>query len=52
VIMFTGRGNEDIAVRAMKAGLDDYVLKSPDQAGRLPAAVQMTLEQARQTPGV
>jgi len=23
VIMFTGRGNEDIAVRAMKAGLDD-----------------------------
>jgi len=48
VIMFTGRGNEDIAVRAMKAGLDDYVLKSPDQSGRLPAAVQMTLEQARQ----
>src|SRR5258708_2922122 len=48
VIMFTGRGNEDIAVRAMKAGLDDYVLKSPDQTGRLPAAVQMTLEQNKQ----
>jgi PAS domain S-box-containing protein len=48
VIMFTGRGNEDIAVRAMKAGLDDYVLKSPEQAGRLSAAVQMTLEQAKQ----
>ena len=48
VIMFTDRGNEDIAVRAMKAGLDDYVLKSPDQTGRLLAAVQMTLEQAKQ----
>jgi PAS domain S-box-containing protein len=48
VIMFTGSGNEDIAVRAMKAGLDDYVLKSPDQAGRLLAAVQTTLEQTRQ----
>ncbi len=48
VIMFTGRGNEDIAVRAMKAGLDDYVLKSADHTGRLLAAVQMTLEQNKQ----
>src|SRR5690242_18339070 len=27
-IMFTGTGNEEIAVRAIKAGFDDYVVKS------------------------
>ncbi len=48
VIMFTGRGNEEIAVRAMKAGLDDYVLKTPDHTGRLRSAVQMALEHAKQ----
>src|ERR1041385_983575 len=35
VIMFTGSGSEEIAVQAMKAGLDDYVLKSPRQYVRL-----------------
>jgi PAS domain S-box-containing protein/putative nucleotidyltransferase with HDIG domain len=39
VIMFTGTGNEEIAVDAMKAGLDDYVIKSPKHFVRLPAAV-------------
>lgn len=29
VIMFTGAGNEEIAVEAMQTGLDDYVLKAP-----------------------
>ena len=29
VVMFTGTGNETIAVELMKAGLDDYVVKSP-----------------------
>jgi PAS domain S-box-containing protein len=48
VIMFTGSGNEEIAVQAMKAGLDDYVLKSPRHYARLPAAVHMALERARQ----
>src|SRR5687767_11515030 len=28
VVMFTGTGSEEIAVEAMKAGLDDYVIKS------------------------
>src|SRR3954471_11944 len=27
-IMFTGTGNEEVAVRAIKAGFDDYVVKS------------------------
>ncbi len=46
VIMFTGTGSEEIAVEAMKAGLDDYVLKAPKHIVRLPAAIRMALEQA------
>lgn len=46
VIMFTGTGNEEVAVEAMKAGLDDYVLKEPNRFIRLPAAVQVALERA------
>ena len=48
VIMFTGSGSEEIAVRAMKAGLDDYVLKSPRHYVRLVAAAHMALQRARQ----
>jgi DNA-binding NtrC family response regulator len=29
VIMFTDSGNQEIAVEAMKTGLDDYIIKSP-----------------------
>jgi len=48
VIMFTGTGTEEIAVQAMKAGLDDYVLKSPKHYARLPAAAVMALDRAKQ----
>ena len=48
VIMFTGTGSEEIAVQAMKAGLDDYVLKSPKHYARLPAAAMMALDRAIQ----
>jgi PAS domain S-box-containing protein/putative nucleotidyltransferase with HDIG domain len=44
VIMFTGTGNEEIAVDAMKAGLDDYVIKSPKHFVRLPAAVRSVVD--------
>ena len=44
VIMFTGTGNEEIAVDAMKAGLDDYVIKSPKHFVRLPAAVRTVVD--------
>lgn len=45
VIMFTGTGSEEIAVEAMKSGLDDYVLKtSRTGEGRLRAAVQKALK--------
>lgn len=48
VVMFTNSGNEEVAVEAMKAGLSDYVLKSPKHYFRLPGAVRVALEQAQQ----
>ncbi|WP_414568890.1 response regulator [Nostoc sp. CCY 9925] len=44
VIMFTNTGSEEIAVEAMKSGLDDYVLKSPNRYIRIPSAVRVALE--------
>ena len=44
VIMFTGTGNEEVAVAAMKAGLDDYVIKSPKHFVRLPTAVRSVVD--------
>jgi len=44
VLMFTGTGSEEIAVEAMKKGLDDYILKSPKHFIRLRAAVRSALE--------
>ena len=48
VIMFTGTGNQEIAVEALKNGLDDYVVKSPWHFKRLPAAVRAAFDKARQ----
>lgn len=48
VVMFTGTGSEEIAVEAMKAGLSDYVLKSPTHYARLPGAAQRALQMAKQ----
>ncbi|WP_338766480.1 response regulator [Massilia sp. METH4] len=39
VIMFTGSGNEEVAVEAMKEGLDDYITKTPRHYPRVPYAV-------------
>jgi len=44
VIMFTNTGNEEVAVEAMKAGLDDYVLNSPKYFARLRAATRSAVE--------
>jgi signal transduction histidine kinase len=46
VIMFTGTGNEELAVEAMKSGLDDYVIKSPKHYIRLAAAARTALQKA------
>ncbi|HEB69430.1 MAG TPA: PAS domain-containing hybrid sensor histidine kinase/response regulator [Desulfobulbus sp.] len=43
IIMFTGTGSQEVAVEAMKNGLDDYVIKSPHHFARLSAAVRSAL---------
>lgn len=48
VVMFTGTGSEEIAVEAMKAGLDDYVLKSPKHYARLPSVARLALKVSQQ----
>jgi len=47
VIIVTGSGSEEIAVEAMKHGAADYVVKNPQQVGRLPAAIRAVLAAAR-----
>jgi PAS domain S-box-containing protein len=44
-ILFTGSTNEETAVRCIKAGANDYVIK--EHMARLPFAVKEVLEQAR-----
>lgn len=46
VIMFTNTGNQEIAVEAMKSGLDDYIIKDLNRYIRLPASVRLALERA------
>ena len=47
VVMFTNSGDETTAVELMKAGLDDYVVKSARQLPRLRASMKIALEGAR-----
>jgi DNA-binding NarL/FixJ family response regulator len=46
VIMFTGTGNEEVAVQAMKHGLDDYIIKSVKHLVRLRSAVEAVIDRA------
>ncbi|MFH1037998.1 MAG: response regulator [PVC group bacterium] len=46
VIILTGRGSEEIAVRALKAGVDDYITK-PFELSRIRDAVRYYLDQQR-----
>ena len=48
VIMFTSSGSEEVAVAAMKQGLDDYIAKAPGQVARLTAAVRTLSSQQGQ----
>ena len=52
VIMFTATGSEEIAVEAVKSGLDDYVLKSAKHLVRLAAAVRIALERVGERQAV
>lgn len=44
VVMFTATANQEDAVEAMRAGLDDYLIKSPKHFARVPVAVQTALQ--------
>jgi DNA-binding response OmpR family regulator len=46
VVMFTSTGTQEVAVAAMKAGLDDYVIKAAAHYVRLPIAVETALQRA------
>ena len=46
VLMFTATGNEEIAVEAMKSGLDDYIIKNVSHLVRLRGAARLALEHA------
>ncbi|WP_040484612.1 sensor histidine kinase [Lyngbya aestuarii] len=46
IVMFTNSGTQEIAVEAMKSGLDDYVLKSPKHFIRLSQAIRTVWENA------
>ena len=48
VIMFTGYGSDEIAVEAMKEGMDDYIIKSPQHRKQLPMKVKSVLERSNQ----
>ena len=45
VILVTGFGNETLAVRALRAGVRDFVTKSAEYLDYLPEAVQRVLQQ-------
>lgn len=47
VILVTGRGDEDAAVRALKLGVVNYVVKSPGYLHRLPTEVENAYHQAK-----
>ncbi|MFO7985023.1 MAG: diguanylate cyclase [Desulfatiglandaceae bacterium] len=44
LIMITGQGDEEIAVRAMKLGAYDYVVKTGNDLGVLPVVIHRALE--------
>ncbi|MGF1493419.1 MAG: ATP-binding protein [Microcoleaceae cyanobacterium] len=47
IIMFTNSGTQEIAVEAMKAGLDDYIVKSPKHFVKLTQAVRSVWENSK-----
>jgi two-component sensor histidine kinase len=47
VIMFTGSGDQEVAVEAMKAGLDDYVVKGSRHFARFRASVRAVVGPAQ-----
>jgi diguanylate cyclase (GGDEF)-like protein len=49
VVILTGTGSEELAVAAMKRGVADYILKTPQHILRLPLTLRHIVEQAALT---
>jgi PAS domain S-box-containing protein len=47
VIMFTAAAGEEMAVEAMKTGVDDYIVKAPANLPRLVKSIQTAIERYR-----
>ncbi len=47
IIIVTGTGSEEVAVKALKAGAEDYVIKQPQHIRRLPQTIRGVLERRR-----
>jgi PAS domain S-box-containing protein len=47
LIIVTGKGSEEIAVKAMKLGADDYVIKSARHIGGIADSVKVVLERSK-----
>jgi len=48
VLMFTASGDTEVAVQAMKEGLDDYITKTPKHYARLPYALEACVDRVHQ----
>jgi signal transduction histidine kinase len=46
VVMFTNTGSEEVAAAGLRAGLADYIIKSPTHFGRLAHSVRIALQNA------
>ena len=46
VVMFTHTGSEEIAAAGLRAGLADYIIKTPSHYGRLAHAVRIAVQNA------
>lgn len=49
VLLVTGRGSEKMAVEAFKKGVADYVIKAPENIGRLARVIEDVLERKAQS---
>ncbi|MCS7264973.1 MAG: response regulator [Armatimonadetes bacterium] len=52
VLMLTASGDEELAVAALKAGVDDYIVKKPKQIFRLPLAIRLAMGKVRRQKGL
>jgi two-component system, cell cycle sensor histidine kinase and response regulator CckA len=47
IVVITGLGDEESAINALKAGVDDYIIKRGDYLTRLPSVLNLTINKHR-----